>query len=299
MSPDSSYPKILICGAGGQLGMDFQAIRHEFETFRFLFAEKKTLDVTREVEFRQYLEENRPALVINCAAYTNVEQAETDTRMNDLVNSFAPGMMAGECAALGIPFIHISTDYVFDGNFDRPITEEAPPNPINAYGRAKLAGEKTVQSAGGKYFIIRTSWLYSTFGHNFMKTIKKLAAAHGKLSVVNDQWGSPTYARTFARDLMQMAGKIVRKKDVAPGIYHYSQEGIATWYDFAKAIAGTWKLGVPVHAVSSGHFQTKAMRPKYSKLDAAKFTKATGIKIARWEKSLLDCYADEQKEKEK
>lgn len=288
---------ILISGAAGQLGQDFQAITAEFPELHFIFVDRAGLDITNKEAVENYISEKRPDLIFNCAAYTNVEEAETDIKKNYHVNSAAPGQLAEICKAHGIPLIHVSTDYVFDGNFDRPILEDDFPRPINAYGRAKLEGEMNIQKVGGEHYIIRTSWLYSTFGHNFVKTMRRLAATHGKLNVVTDQWGAPTYARQFARDVNRMIIRILHQKDVPTGVYHYSQDGITTWYEFAKKIVSLWNLNVPVSGVTSAAFQTKANRPKYSKLDPAKFEKTMHLQIPSWEQGLMDCFNDENKAK--
>ena len=287
--------KILISGAAGQLGQEFQAIQNEFPQLEFLFEDRAGLDITDNEALKKYIGEKRPDLVFNCAAYTNVEEAETNIKKNYLVNSAAPGQLAEICKSFAVPLIHVSTDYVFDGNFDRPIKEDDFPRPINAYGRAKLEGEMHIEKIGGAYFIIRTSWLYSNFGHNFMKTMRKLAASHGKLNVVNDQWGAPTYARQFARDINRMIIRVLEKNNIPTGVYHYSQGGVTNWFEFAKKIVELWGLNVPVNGVTTESFQTKAIRPKYSKLDPAKFESVVGINIPSWEQSLNDCFNDEKK----
>lgn len=286
--------KVAVTGSSGQLGQDFQAILEEYPAMDFTFYSRHDLDVTDEKACLEILTNLRPDFIINAAAYTNVEKAEEDKEANKAGNELAPLYLARAAKSINATLIHISTDYVFDGKKELPLDELASVNPLNEYGRAKLNGENNVLNSGARAIVLRTSWLYSTFGHNFMKTMIRLAKEKGELNVVSDQFASPTYARSLAHDINRMIIRLNAGQDIQLGRYHYSQQGIASWFDFAKEIVKVYELNVPVHPADSNRFPTKAIRPKYSKLAADKFEKNTGIELLSWQEGLMQCKKDMQ-----
>lgn len=295
----SEQPHIIVTGSLGQLGTDIRALQSVFQDFRFHFFSKEELDITNESEVIRTLTDLQPYAVLNCAAYTNVEKAEDEEEKATLINGIAPGILAKACKNSGSILLHISTDYVFDGNSKKPYTETDPVAPISAYGRSKLAGEKAIENNGGDYAIVRTSWLYSCFGKNFFKTMTRLALENGYLKVVNDQIGAPTYARHLAYDLISWLEKCWNKElKFESGIYHYSQHGQVSWYDFAREIMLNKNMEVPVIPVSSSEFPTKAKRPVFSKLNSTKFEKTTGLEILSWKEGVLACIHNEMIEHE-
>ncbi len=294
MSDQFSSKKIVVTGASGQLGRDLRAIDETYPSLDFHFLTRAELDVTNEEACFEILTNLRPDFIINAAAYTNVEKAEEDHEANKAGNELAPHYLARAAKSIDATLIHISTDYVFDGKKEEPLNESEAVNPLNEYGRAKLLGERLVLESGAKAFVIRTSWLYSNFGHNFLKTMIRLAKEKGELNVVNDQFASPTYSRSLAHDINRMIVRLSEGKKIESGLYHYSQHGVASWFDFAKEIVKVFDLNVPVHPVDSNRFPTKAIRPKYSKLAANKFEKNTGIELPTWQEGLMQCKKDIQ-----
>ncbi len=292
MSEHFSSKKIAVTGASGQLGRDLHAITEAFPSLNFHFFSRAELDVTDEEACFKILTNLRPDFIINAAAYTNVEKAEEEKEANKAGNELAPLFLARAANQINATLFHISTDYVFDGKKDKPLDESASVNPLNEYGRAKLNGEKNVLESGAKAFVIRTSWLYSSFGHNFLKTMIRLAKEKGELNVVNDQFASPTYSRSLANDIARMIVRLNTGHQIEYGLYHYSQNGVASWYDFAKEIVKIFELNVPVNAVDSNRFPTKAIRPKYSKLAADKFERNTSIELLSWQEGLMQCKKD-------
>lgn len=283
-------PTILITGANGQLGKEFRRVADQHPHFQFLFAGKLDLDVTVETWVMKHILEHKPDVVINCAAYTNVECAEDEPEMAMLGNCAAPGFLADACHAAGSLLVHISTDYVFDGKKKTPYKESNPTKPLNIYGHSKWQGEKIVAEKIKRHFIIRTSWLYSASGHNFLKTMLRLGKELNELKVVDDQTASPTHAANLASDILILLNKvIVLQESIDFGIYHYSQKGEASWYDFAVEIMQQAKMNVPVIAVNSDSFPVKAIRPRYSKLDHSKWEKNTGIPPIHWKEGLTQC----------
>jgi dTDP-4-dehydrorhamnose reductase len=292
MNPSFNKIKIAVTGASGQLGQDFQAIAEQYPELEFNFYSRHDLDVTNEKACLEILTNLRPDFIINAAAYTNVEKAEDDKEGNQAGNEMAPLYLARTAKSINATLIHISTDYVFDGKKEEPLDESAAVNPLNEYGLAKLKGEKNVLDSGAKVYVIRTSWLYSSFGNNFMKTMIRLANEKGELNVVNDQFASPTYARSLAHAISRMIVRLNSGQLIETGLYHYSQHGVASWFDFAKEIVNVYQLNVPVYPVDSNRFPTKAIRPKYSKLAADKFEKNTGIELLSWQEGLVLCKKD-------
>ena len=283
-------PTILITGADGQLGMEFRRLADQHPHFQFLFVGKLDLDVTVETWVMNHILEQKPDAVINCAAYTNVERAEDEPEMAMLGNCAAAGFLADACHAAGSLLVHISTDYVFDGKKKTPYKEYDHTKPLNIYGHSKWQGEKLVGEKSKRHFIIRTSWLYSTYGHNFMKTMLRLGKELNELKVVADQTASPTHAANLATDILILLNKVlVHQESVDFGVYHYSQKGEASWYDFAVEIMHQAKMNVTITAVSSDAFPVKAIRPRYSKLDHSKWEKNTGLSPIHWKEGLTEC----------
>jgi dTDP-4-dehydrorhamnose reductase len=286
---NTTKPIVLVTGANGQLGNEFQVLHWIYSDLDFVFCDRQELDISNAEKVAQKIAELKPTAVVNCAAYTNVEKAEDETESANLFNGQAIEYLANACNSVNATLVHISTDYVFDGSKNAPYVESDEVNPINAYGRSKLLGEKMATSAE-KHYIIRVAWLYSTFGNNFFKTMIRLAKERGELKVVSDQFGCPTYARYLANDILTLLEKtLVEKKQIDYGTYHYSHEGKASWYEFAKEIVLNTGLNVPVYAVNSEAFPTKAIRPKYSKLNPNKWNAALDGPIHTWKEALMQC----------
>lgn len=282
---------ILITGANGQLGHEMRNVLASDQRFNALFTDVAgdditVLDITNEEAVERIMADNAIAIIINCAAYTAVDAAEDDEATATLLNANAVGILARVAKRHGARMVHISTDYVFDGNGCIPYTEDMPTNPQSAYGRTKLDGERQLLDAlGDDAVILRTAWLYSPYGKNFVKTMLTLGKGKPALKVVFDQVGSPTCARDLARAIVT----VITADDWHPGIYHYSNEGVISWYDFTLAIhrlAGITTCDVqPCH---SDEFPAKAHRPAYSVLDKTKFKATFGVTVPYWLDSLQD-----------
>jgi dTDP-4-dehydrorhamnose reductase len=284
---------VLVTGAGGQLGQDFRVLASDEPNLEFHFATREELDIANEEQIINFVKAFKPAFIVNCAAYTNVEKAEEDRENNFAVNATAAGSLAKAAKEVDAVLIHISTDYVFDGKKNTPYSEQDQTHPLNEYGRAKEAGEKNIQNSIEEYYIFRTSWLYSTFGHNFFKTMMRLSNERDKLTVVNDQFASPTYARILAQDINRMIIRLKNGEDIPFGIYHYTHNGTASWFDFTCAIVEGAGRSTQVTPVTSDMFPQKAERPSYSKLDTSKFEKNIGPTI-HWKEALQECFKDLQ-----
>ena len=278
--------QILVTGCRGQLGNEIQQLAPQYaDTCCFHFTDKDELDITDRKAVYQFVEQHAISIVINCAAFTAVDTAEDNAELCDLLNHIAPGYLAEAVASVGGTMIQVSTDYVFDGTACRPYREEDHTRPKSVYGRTKLAGEQSVirQRAGST--VIRTAWLYSTFGNNFVKTMIRLGREREQLGVVFDQIGTPTYARDLARVIL-----LAVDRGIVPGVYHFSNEGVTSWYDFTKAIhrlAGIDSCQVsPIHTED---YPVPAPRPHYSVLDKSKIKRTYGIDIPWWEDSLKAC----------
>jgi dTDP-4-dehydrorhamnose reductase len=283
--------KILVTGANGQLGNEIRRLCRNFPGLEFIFTDVDMLDITNPDAVSVFMEASKPAIVVNCAAYTNVDGAEVDVKNVRKINSLAPQVLAAACAMQDAFLIHISTDYVFDGQATEPYTEDDETNPVSVYGNSKLEGEEKIKTVFDNYLIIRTSWMYSEFGHNFVRSIIALAKDRESLEIVNDQIGSPTYARDLANTIIDIIIKsILNPKAYLPGIYHYANQGTCSWYDFAQEILNitgikTCKL-IPI---STEQFPAVAKRPKYSVLDTTKVRQSFGIGIPNWRDSLREC----------
>lgn len=278
---------ILVTGSKGQLGSELREASVSYPYFRFLFTDIDELDITDQARVDDFFSENNIDLVINCAAYTAVDKAEQEPEMAMLINRDAVANLCAACKACEAYMIHISTDYVFDGRNNRPYTESDPVSPESSYGRSKAAGEDAVLSCLAKGMIIRTSWLYSAYGNNFVKTILKKGAEKGELGVVNDQHGCPTYARDLAMIILEIIPKAVSLQKV--DIYHYSNEGQCTWFEFAREAVELAGISCKVLPVSSDKYPQLAHRPQYSILDKTKIKEQFGITIPHWKESLADC----------
>ena len=277
---------ILVIGASGQLGQELQ-VAVEGSAQHYTFASRSELDVTDQLAIRHFVQDHHIDTIINCSAYTAVDRAEDEPEEADRINHQAVAALAALAKAQGLYLIHISTDYVFAGDSHRPITEEETPRPQSVYGRTKLLGEDAIRRTGGRALILRTSWLYSTYGANFLKTMCRLMQERQELSIVFDQIGTPTYARDLARFIVSYLEQ--DKGTRQEGTYHFSDEGVASWYDFAEAIRHRMGYSCQLHPIRSEQYPTKATRPSYSVLDKAKLKRDFGIILPHWQTSLEDC----------
>jgi dTDP-4-dehydrorhamnose reductase len=277
--------KILITGANGQLGRCLQDVAIKFPNYDFDFKSSNEIDITKKNQIEDLFSQEQYNYCINCAAYTAVDKAETDQENAFLVNAEAVSYIARACKAYNTTLIHISTDFVFNGFKTSPYTEEDIPEPLNVYGSSKLKGEQYVREILESYYIIRTSWVYSEYGHNFVKTMLRLGSEKDEISVVNDQMGSPT----FAEDLAIVIMNIINSETNFYGVYHFSNEGDTSWCDFATAIFALKGFKVKVNPIPSEAFPTAAKRPKSSVLDKSKTINNLNITIPFWEDSLKKC----------
>ena len=275
---------ILITGANGQLGSEIKTIAKNFADNNYFFTDIPELDITNKTTVFDFCKNNKITHIINCAAYTAVDLAETEIELSNLINSTAPKILAEISKQLNIKIIHISTDYVFDGTNHRPYTEIDNPNPTSQYGKSKLEGEKNILT-NPDTIIIRTSWLYSSFGNNFVKTIINLTKQHDKLTIISDQVGTPTYALDLANVILE----IITNKKFISGIYNFSNHGVASWYDFAFEIIKIKNLETKVIPILTKDYPTPAKRPFYSILDKSKITNTLKIKIPHWKDSIKLC----------
>lgn len=278
---------ILVTGANGQLGNEMQILSTGCPQHTYFFTDVQELDICDAQAVKAFVADKAIDVIVNCAAYTAVDKAEDDEVLCDKLNHIAPGYLADAAEAYGSALIHISTDYVFDGTAHIPYREDAATCPNTVYGRTKLAGEEEVMKRCSRAVIIRTAWLYSTFGNNFVKTMLRLGRERDTLGVIFDQIGTPTYANDLAATIFAII-----QQGIVPGIYHFSNEGVCSWYDFTLAIhrlAGITTCRVnPLH---TDEYPAKASRPHYSVLDKTKIKQTYGITIPHWEESLARCIA--------
>lgn len=276
---------ILVTGANGQLGNEMQVLARENLQHTYFFTDVQELDICDEQAVYAYVSEHKIDIIVNCAAYTAVDKAEDNVELCNKLNNIAPGYLARAAQANGAAMIQVSTDYVFDGTAHIPYTEEEPTCPASVYGSTKLAGEQNVMDHCEKAMVIRTAWLYSIYGNNFVKTMIRLGQERDSLGVIFDQIGTPTYANDLAQAIFAAINK-----GVVGGIYHFSDEGVCSWYDFTIAIhrlAGIASCKVkPLHTAD---YPAKAPRPHYSVLDKTKIKDTFGIEIPHWEESLKRC----------
>lgn len=283
-------PAILVTGANGQLGTAIKVLARRFPEFHFLFPGRESLPIDDLVMVQQYFENNVPVFCINCAAYTAVDKAETDRETAMEINGHAPGLLAAVCKSYGTKLIHISTDYVFDGAGAVPYKEEDATAAVNFYGATKLEGEQRCLANNSDSIVIRTSWVYSEFGNNFVKTMIRLMSEKDSLNVVNDQFGSPTCAIDLAEFMLELIrGCWYGSVQWQPGIYHYSNAGVISWYDFAEAIKKISGSKCVVHPVPAAMFPTAARRPVYSAMSKEKIQRVYKAVIADWQQSLSAC----------
>ncbi len=279
---------ILVTGANGQLGTHIRLLASNTSTNHWLFTDIETLDITSEESVARFVDSQSIDCVINCAAYTNVDAAEDAEPEADNVNRLAVKILASSMAKRGGFMLHVSTDYVFGGNlYNTPCNEQAVVNPLGVYGRTKLAGEQALISSNCPHIIIRTAWLYSEYGHNFVKTMLSLMSSHENLSVVYDQVGTPTYAGDLAKAIFN----IIETKhfETHCGLYNFSNEGVCSWYDFAQAIAQMSGSKCHILPCRSSEYRSKVVRPSYSVLDKTKIKTTFGIEIPYWLTSLKLC----------
>ena len=277
--------KILVTGANGQLGQCLQKISSQFEEFEFIFTDSEILDITNKEEVNDFFWQNAPDFCINAAAYTAVDLAETEVEKAFLVNADGAENLAEACAENNAQFIHVSTDYVFDGENNLAYTEEDFTNPLGVYGASKLAGDELALEVNPCSVILRTSWVYSEFGKNFVKTMLNLFATKEELSIVADQFGQPTNANDLAEAIM----KIIKSEKITPGIFNFSNLGRISWFDFAEKIAELSEAKIKLNAIETSQYPTPAKRPKNSVLDLDKISKTYAIQLKPWEESLEDC----------
>ena len=276
--------RVLVTGGSGQLGTTLEkSVPSVEETIEFVFASSKDLDITDDRSVTDYVKQGDFDYCVNCAAYTQVDKAEADSERALLINQQGAKNLAKACHAGNIVLIHISTDFVFDGSKSSPYLETDRPSPLGIYGHSKFKGEQEVVRNMERYFIIRTSWLYSAYGHNFFKSMLKYGKERDQLSVVFDQVGTPT----SAHDLAEIILKIISEEIDNYGIYHFSNEGVASWYDFATAIFDINHLEVDLKPIRSKEYPTPAERPAYSVMDKEKIKKVLKMDIPHWRESLL------------
>ncbi len=279
--------RILVTGSNGQLGRSLQKIAETDRIHDWYFTDVEELNITKATQVKHYLNSQNIDVCINCAAYTAVDKAEDDQQMAYILNATAPQILASACRETNALLIHISTDYVFDGLNYKPYQEDDPISPASAYAKSKADGEQAILNSGAKYVIVRTSWLYSEFGGNFVKTMIRLGKEKESLNVVADQVGTPTYAFDLAATILLIAES--EKTEDHDQIYHFSNEGAISWYDFAQTIMELEKLDCKVFPIESKDYPVKTKRPFYSVLNKTKIKNHLGIQIPYWRKSLIKC----------
>ena len=277
---------ILVTGSRGQLGSEIQTLSSNYK-YNFLFTNKDKLDITNKEYIKSFIEKEKIDIIVNCAAYIAVDKAEEEKELADKINHQAVKCLAERSKEKNIKLIHISTDYVFDGENFKPYIETDKTNPNSVYGHTKLNGENALKKINPKNsIIIRTSWLYSSFGENFVKTMLKLGKERDSLGVIFDQVGTPTYARDLAKSILDILPKIDNKN---VEIYNYSNEGVLSWYDFAKEIMKMAKIECDIKPIETKDYPTSALRPHYSLLNKSKIKKEFNIIIPFWKDSLDEC----------
>lgn len=278
-------PTIIVSGKNGQVGSELILLYASYSVFNWIFLGREELDLSSEASIDKAFKEYQPAYFINCAAYTAVDKAEEERDLAEKINAKAVGIIAKKCKNYNTILIHLSTDYVFDGDGISPYKTDELTNPVNFYGATKREGEKLALQNNKQTIIIRTAWVYSIFGKNFVKTMLRLMSERNEISVVNDQIGSPTYAR----DLAFALAEIISSEKKHFGIYHFTNEGVISWYDFAIAIKEIAGSGCKVNAIPTSQFPTPAKRPHYSVLDNTDLQKDYHIQPRNWRDSLQEC----------
>ena len=283
---------ILVTGANGQVGSELKALASQYPDFSFDFVGREELDITDEAAVLSYFESKKFAYCLSCAAYTAVDKAEEEKNMAMLVNTVGAKNLAFAAEKTGGRMIHLSTDYVYHNSQNTPFVETDETNPQCIYAESKLAGDRTVLNINSKNLVIRTSWVYSTFGNNFVKTMLRLGSDRDKLTVIFDQIGTPTYAYDLAKAMLDILVKIENKTvatEEIGGVYHYSNEGVTSWYDFATAIFRIENIDCKVSPIETKDYPTAAKRPHFSLLNKAKIKKEFNLEIPHWEASLAEC----------
>ena len=277
--------KILVTGANGQLGSELQILAPNYPQFGWVFTDRSLLDLSDLLQLEVQLNDINPQIIINCAAHTAVDKAESEFELSDVLNHQAVAVLAQWSEIHACKLIHVSTDYVFDGKAASALTETALTNPINVYGVTKLAGEKACLEQNPNSIIIRTSWVYSSFGNNFVKTMSRLMQERDSLNIVNDQIGSPTYAADLAQAIMT----ILTHDNWQAGIYNFSNEGEISWFEFALAIKQIGCFDCEIRGIPSSAYPTPAKRPQYSLLDKTKIKDTFGVVVPDYKESLSAC----------
>jgi dTDP-4-dehydrorhamnose reductase len=277
--------KVLVIGSDGQLGLEFQKISNSYDSLSWVFSTIKTLDLLRLDTISSFLNDINPSVIINCAAYTSVDKAEIESKLANTINYKAVDIISRWTSDNNKKLIHVSTDYVFDGLSKLPLSENSSTNPINEYGISKLKGEIACLKNDPNSIIIRTSWLYSSYGKNFVKTMIDLMKKNNSVKVVKDQIGSPTYAFDLAKVIL----KIIMNYKTESGLFHYSNEGEISWFEFARSIREFYNLNCEIIGISSKEFKTLAKRPQYSLLNKSKIKKSFNLEIPNYKKSLKNC----------
>ncbi|MHC3994939.1 dTDP-4-dehydrorhamnose reductase [Thiomicrolovo sp. ZZH C-3] len=279
--------RILVTGADGQLGSELRVLSEQTDQFNFTFIDRADADLADTAQIGRFFDGKTFDVIINCAAYTAVDKAESEPEMANAINHRAVETLAHIAKAKGISLVHISTDYVFDGSNYKPYTENEPTNPQGVYGQTKLDGEEAMRAINPpRSAIIRTSWVYSEFGSNFVKTMLRLGRERDELGVIFDQIGTPTYARDLARVILDILPLL---ESEGTEVYHYSNEGVCSWYDFAKAIFELAGVGCTVNPIETKAYPTPATRPHYSLLNKMKIKRDFGLTIPYWRDSLNSC----------
>jgi dTDP-4-dehydrorhamnose reductase len=283
---------ILITGANGQVGQCFRQLAAQYPQRHFIFNDFPELDITDRKAVSSFFQQKNINWCVNCAAYTAVDKAESEPVLAQKINVSGTKNLAKACAAQGIPLVHLSTDYVYHNRQNTPFREGDPVSPKSVYARTKLAGDRAAMKANPLAMVVRTSWVYSPFGNNFVKTMLRLGAERPSLNVVFDQIGTPTYAPDLAAAILLVIQKVERKevpRENLGGVWHYSNEGVTSWYDFAKAVFEIKKMPCRVNPIETKDFPTPALRPPFSVLNKAKIKAAFGLEIPHWRESLEKC----------
>lgn len=280
-------PKVLVIGVTGQVGSEIKELSTSYSEYEFVFADRKLIDLENMEKNEDFFNHNAFDIIVNCAAYTAVDKAENEPLIADRINHQFVDFLAQTVKLQKAAFVHISTDYVFDGKNYQPYVENDCTDPQGVYGRTKRDGESAIlKAAPANTIIIRTSWVYSSKGNNFVKTMLRLGKDKDSLGVIFDQIGTPTYARDLAKAILDILPKIKNHK---PEVYHFSNEGVASWYDFAKSIFEFSQINCHLHPITTDQYPTPAKRPHYSLLDKKKFKQDFDIVIPYWRESLYEC----------
>lgn len=274
--------KILITGRNGQLGSELYDLKDDYPQYEMVFVDREEMDLSNPDQILEVLGSEKPEIIISAGAYTAVDKAENDQELCDAVNHIAVKTIGAWAADNNAKVIHISTDYVFDGSSETLLKETDEPDPINVYGLTKLHGEQALRASSANHVIIRTAWVYSTYGANFVKTMIRLMREREEIGVVSDQIGTPTYAHDLAKAIMQ----IIEAPEFVQGVFHYSNEGKISWHDFAVAVKEIKGFNTKVNAISSDAFPTSAKRPNFSLLDKTKIKEVYNVSVPNWKTSL-------------